>query len=74
MNSVCVPLFMMVNGALPLGRPFECRRHLARTLRLFVGVYLWYLITQIAGHLALHGPAYVLREMGGIVRSALYLL
>ena len=29
MNAVCVPLFMMVNGALLLNRPFDLKRHAA---------------------------------------------
>ena len=46
--SVCVPLFMMVNGALLLSRPFDARRHFVRCAQLFVSLYVWYLLTMVA--------------------------
>ncbi|MBP3657039.1 MAG: acyltransferase [Clostridia bacterium] len=73
MNAVCVPLFMMVNGALLLNRPFDAKKHIRRTLSLAAGVYVWYVITQLIGHLARDGAAYVASNLPGILHSALYL-
>jgi len=73
LNAVCVPLFMMVNGALVLNAPFDFKKHALRTARLFIGVYVWYILTQVIGHLARDGAAYVAQRLPRIVYSALYL-
>ena len=73
MNAVCVPLFMMVNGALLLNAGFDFRKHLLRTVKLFIGVYVWYVITQVIGHWARDGFAYVAEYIGSMAYSALYL-
>lgn len=73
MNAVCVPLFMMVNGALLLNAEFDFKKHVLRTVRLFIGVYVWYVITQLIGHLARDGAVYVADNLTGILYSALYL-
>ena len=73
MNAVCVPLFMMVNGALLLNAPFDARKHALRTAKLFAGVYAWYILTQVIAHLAVDGAAYVAENLPGILYSALYL-
>ena len=73
LNVVCVPLFMMVNGALVLNRPFKITRHMRRCAALFAGVYLWYIVTMAMGHLHANGAAYVLENWSGILRSAQYL-
>ena len=47
LNSICVPVFMMVNGALLLSRPLNIRKHY-RSLALFCAVYwLWRVITFV---------------------------
>lgn len=73
LNAVCVPLFMMVNGALLLNAEFDCKKHVLRTAKLFIGVYVWYVLTQVIGHLARDGAAYVVSNLSGMVYSALYL-
>ena len=73
LNAVCVPLFMMVNGALLMGGRFDCRKHALRTVKLVAGVYVWYLITQIIGHLARDGAHYLGGHLTGILYSALFL-
>ena len=72
-NVVCVPLFMMVNGALVLNRPFVLKKHAARCLWLLAGVYIWYLITMALGLAAKSGWRYVAENWRGIVISAQYL-
>ena len=71
--SVCVPLFMMVNGALLLSRPLNARRHFARCAQLFVSLYVWYLLTMVAAQAWRHGAGYVAQNMAGILQSALFL-
>jgi len=73
LNVICVPLFMMVNGALVLNRPFRISKHVRRCAALFVGVYLWYIVTMVLGHLFANGGAYVLQNWQGILMSAQYL-
>lgn len=72
-DAVCVPLFMMVNGALLLNEKFDFRKHVLRTAKLFVGVYVWYVITQMIGHAAQDGAGYVISNLPGILYSALFL-
>ena len=71
--SVCVPLFMMVNGALLLSRPFDARRHFVRCAQLFVSLYVWYLLTMTAAQAWAHGAGYLRQNMAGILYSALFL-
>lgn len=71
--SVCVPLFMMVNGALLLSRPLDARRHFARCAQLFVSLYVWYLVTMMAAQAWAHGAGYLRDNMTGILYSALFL-
>lgn len=73
MNAVCVPLFMMVNGALLLNSRFGLKKYALRTLKLFIGVYVWYILTQLVGHFARNGAEYVAQNLTGILYSALYL-
>lgn len=73
LNVICVPLFMMVNGALVLNRPFKIAGHIRRCAALFAGVYLWYIATMVLGHLHANGGAYVLENWRGILMSAQYL-
>ena len=40
-NACAVPLFMAVNGALLLNRPFDAKKHLRNTLLLFAGYVFW---------------------------------
>ena len=72
-SVVCVPLFMMVNGALVLNRPFDLKKHIRRTLLLALGAYVWYIVTILLGHLWQRGAAYVASNMKGILLSAQYL-
>lgn len=72
-DVVCVPLFMMVNGALLLNRPFQLKKHAVRCATLLAGVYVWYLITMTAGHAWRNGFAYVAANWRGILMSAQYL-
>lgn len=39
--STCVPLFFFANGYLLFNRPFDLKKHLYRTLRLVILVFLW---------------------------------
>lgn len=73
LSVVCVPLFMMVNGALLLNRPFDCKKHVMRSASLFAGVYIWYMATVVSGHAWKNGWAYVVQNWGGMLRSAQYL-
>jgi len=73
LNAVCVPLFMMVNGALLMNSAFDAKKHMLRTVKLAVGVYVWYVITQLVGHLARDGALYVAENLPGLLYSALYL-
>ena len=69
LNVVCVPLFMMVNGALLLNSRFDLKKHALRTVKLVIGVYVWYIVTQLMGHFARDGAAYVAEHFTGIVYS-----
>lgn len=73
LNVVCVPLFMMVNGALVLNRSFDCKKHMRRCASLFAGAYVWYMATIILGHAWKNGWDYVAQNWGGMLRSAQYL-
>ena len=73
LNVVCVPLFMMVNGALILNRPFNLKKHAVRCASLFAGVYVWYVLTVVIGHAWQNGMGYVAANMKGILLSAQYL-
>lgn len=45
LNSICVPVFMMVNGALLLNRPLDIKKHY-RNLAIFFAVYwVWRAVT-----------------------------
>lgn len=72
-SVICVPLFMMVNGALLLSRPFDLKKHIRRTLLLALGAYVWYTVTVLLGHLWRGGAAYVAANIKGILLSAQYL-
>ena len=72
-DAVCVPLFMMVNGALVLNRPFNLKKHAVRCGFLLLGVYVWYLITMVLGHAWKSGFGYVAANWRGILMSAQYL-
>jgi len=72
-DTVCVPLFMMVNGALLLNRPFHLKKHAVRCATLLLGVYVWYLLTMVLGHAWRSGFGYVAENWRGILMSAQYL-
>ena len=72
-DAICVPLFMMVNGALLLNRPFHLKKHAVRCISLFAGVYVWYLLTMALGHAWRSGLGYVAENWRGILESAQYL-
>lgn len=72
-DSVCVPLLMMVNGALILNRPFRLKKHAVRCVTLLAGVYIWYLITMVLGHAWKNGFDFVAENWSGILLSAQYL-
>lgn len=72
-DVVCVPLFMMVNGALLLNRPFDLKRHAARCVTLLSGVYVWYIVTIVCAHAWQNGLTYVAQNWRGILLSAQYL-
>ncbi|MDO4982447.1 MAG: acyltransferase [Eubacteriales bacterium] len=44
-NACAVPLFMAVNGALLLNRPFDAKKHLKNTVTLFVQYVFWRAVT-----------------------------
>lgn len=71
-NAVCVPLFMMVNGALLLNRRFDLKKHALQCIRLFAGLIVWYLVTMFAAHAWTGGAAYALSHAKGILLSAMY--
>ena len=73
MNSICVPLFMMVNGALLMNSRFDIKKHAIRWLKMLVGVYAWFLITLFAAHLWRNGTAYVAKNAFQMLNSAMYL-
>ena len=72
-DAVCVPLFMMVNGALILNRPFRLKKHAVRCVTLLAGVYIWYIITMVLGHAWKNGFGFVAANWSGILLSAQYL-
>lgn len=72
-DAVCVPLLMMVNGALVLNRPFRLKKHVMRCITLLAGVYIWYLITMVLGHAWKNGLGFVTANWAGILQSAQYL-
>ena len=73
LNVICVPLFMMVNGALVLSRPFYLKKHAARCGALFAGVYIWYVLTIVIGHAWQSGWGFAAENIRGILMSAQYL-
>ncbi|MCI8600596.1 MAG: acyltransferase [Oscillospiraceae bacterium] len=48
LNTVCVPLFFMVNGALLFSRPLDLRRHFRKSAVLLGQYFAWRLITVAA--------------------------
>ncbi len=46
-NACAVPLFMAVNGALLLNRPFDGKKHLRNTARLFLQYVFWRSVTLL---------------------------
>jgi len=72
-DAICVPLFMMVNGALILNRPFQLKKHITRCVTLLAGVYVWYIVTMVLGHAWKNGFAFVIENWSGILHSAQYL-
>ena len=72
-DAVCVPLFMMVNGALILNRPFQLKKHAVRCATLLAGVYIWYIVTMVLGHAWKNGLDFVMANWSGILLSAQYL-
>lgn len=58
--GMCIPLFMMVNGALLLTRPFDCRKHVRRTLMLCLQFVVWRAVTVAA--LSYHGQVDLLAD------------
>lgn len=41
----CVPIFFVVNGALLLNKDLDTRKHLKKTISLFIQFYIWRIIT-----------------------------
>ncbi len=72
-DAVCVPLFMMVNGALLLNRPFDLKRHVLRCVTLLAGVYVWYIVTVFCGQAWQNGLSYVVENARDMLISAQYL-
>ena len=46
-NACAVPLFLAVNGALLLNRPFDAKKHLRNTVRLFLAYVFWRALSVI---------------------------
>lgn len=44
LSSICIPLFIMVNGALLLNQEFSFIKHLKRILKMFSIYYIWRVI------------------------------
>jgi surface polysaccharide O-acyltransferase-like enzyme len=42
--SPCVPLFFMVNGALLLNKEYDLKKHIKKTVRLFILTFIWGII------------------------------
>ena len=47
LNSICVPMFMMVNGALLLNRPLNVKKHYRNLLIFFAVFAVWRVITFV---------------------------
>lgn len=73
MNSVCVPLFMMVNGALLLNKKLDAKKHFVRWGFMIAGMYVWFLATLFVVHAWRHGVGYAITNLPGMLQSALYL-
>jgi surface polysaccharide O-acyltransferase-like enzyme len=43
--AVCVPLFFLVNGALLFNKSLDLRKHIGKTILLFVTYFIWRIIT-----------------------------
>ena len=46
--STCVPLFFFANGYLLLGKPFNLRKHISKTVKLVLLTVTWAIITLFA--------------------------
>ena len=42
--STCVPLFFFANGYLLFNKPFDLRKHIKKTVRLFLLLFIWGLV------------------------------
>ena len=68
-NSVCVPVFMMVNGALLLNGKFDLRRHVLKWFSMLCGMFIWYYATLFLALAYKHGIGYVIKNVGAIMGS-----
>lgn len=68
MSSIAVPLFFMVNGALLLNKEYTLRKHLKKTICLYLLMFVWSFISLII-FIWIRGDAYSLRAF---LRSLFY--
>ncbi len=47
-NATCIPIFLMVNGALLLSKPIDIKKHIKKCLMIFVNFYIWRIITILS--------------------------
>ncbi|WP_249369731.1 acyltransferase [Acaryochloris marina] len=61
LSSMAVPLFFMVNGALLLNRPYQLKKHIRKTIYLYVLLNLWSLIS-LTLFIPIEGTTYSIKE------------
>lgn len=53
-TSTCVPLFFMVNGALLLNKDYDLQKHIKKTAKLIVRIFIW-AILLLTAYLLING-------------------
>lgn len=61
-SSIAVPLFLMVNGALLLNKPYKLKSHLKKILYIYILVCLWSFISLIL-FIPIEGISYSLKDL-----------
>lgn len=66
--SICCPLFFFCNGFLLFGRPLDVKKHLIKTIRLFVLAIIWATISAVYSQYIIHSVEPVgLKDLVGII-------
>ncbi len=66
-----VPIFMLINGFLMLGKPFDLKKHVKRTVNVLVILLLWSVILEVAFCLIKGQPITVDGLLGSLLETTI---